>query len=266
MSLHFKSLRSSSKGNCVHIWTKNSQIIIDCGFKTQWQCVELLQKRVGRLDDLDAVLVTHVHCDHICKPALKVLSSYGVRIRAHRTVVKQICSRHGCDDWEEPPFLHAFSDGAFQAGDLRITPIKVPHEPDVPNFGFVISHGQGRRRRKIVVCTDFYNYAGVLRHFMNADFIFVESNHDLDLLRKYPNYASQFHLSNPKTAWLLYHAIRRSEKSPQAVMLGHLSHQRNSEKLAMGMVKDVFDRQRMDMDFDLLAAPLYKPSKTIRIE
>jgi hypothetical protein len=33
MGLHFKSLRSSSKGNCVHIWTRNSQIIIDCGFE-----------------------------------------------------------------------------------------------------------------------------------------------------------------------------------------------------------------------------------------
>lgn len=151
-------------------------------------------------------------------------------------------------------------------GDLRITPMEVPHDPVVPNFGFVIHHGEGRRRRKIVVCTDFNDYAGVLRHFMDADFIFVESNHDLDLLRKYPNYSSRFHMSNPKTAWLLYHAIRMSEKPPQAVMLGHLSDQRNSEKLALGMVEEIFDRQRMEMDFDLSAAPLYKSSKTVRID
>ena len=180
--------------------------------------------------------------------------------------MKQICSRHSCYDWEKPPLLHAFSDGAFRAGDFDITPMEVPHEPGVPNFGFVICHGQGRRRRKIVICTDFYNYSDVLPHFINADFIFVESNHDPNLLRKYPNYASQFHLSNPKTAWLLYHVVRQSEKPPQSVMLGHLSHERNRKKLALGMVEEVFDRQYMDMEFDLLAAPLYKPSKTIRID
>lgn len=266
MGLHFKSLRSSSSGNCLQIWTKHSQIIIDCGFKTQWECEEILEEHAGRLDDVDAVVVSHAHTDHICKSALKVLSSHGVRIMAHTRVLTQICSRHGCNDRDEPPFLHAFSDDAFQAGDFRIIPMEVPHEPGVPNFGFVICHGQGKQQRKIVICTDFYNYAGVLPHFIDADFVFVESNHDPDLLRKHPNYASRFHLSNPETAWLLYHAIRKSEKPPQAVMLGHLSHERNREKLAIGMVEEVFDRERMDIDFDLLAAPLFKESKTIRIE
>ena len=59
MGLHFKSLRSSSSDNCLQIWTKNSQIVIDCGFNAQWKCEELLEKHAGRLDDLDAVLVTH---------------------------------------------------------------------------------------------------------------------------------------------------------------------------------------------------------------
>jgi len=266
MSLHFKSLRSSSGGNCVQIWTKNSQIIIDCGFKAQWECEKVLRKHAGRIDDLDAVLVSHSHTDHIHRAALAVLSSCGVRIRAHRRVVEQICARHGCADWDEPPLLQAFSDGAFQAGDFRITPFEVPHDPQVPNFGFVVCHGEGKRRRKIVVCTDFHNYDAALRHFTDADFIFVEANHDPDLLKKYPNDASWFHLSNPKTAWLLYHAIRQSDRPPQAVMLGHLSDQRNREKLALKMVERIFDRQHMDMDFDLSVAPMYEPSKTIRIE
>jgi glyoxylase-like metal-dependent hydrolase (beta-lactamase superfamily II) len=65
VSLYFRSLRSSSAGNCVQIWTQNSQIIIDCGFKTQWECEEVLSEHAGSLEDLDAVLVTHVHGDHI---------------------------------------------------------------------------------------------------------------------------------------------------------------------------------------------------------
>jgi phosphoribosyl 1,2-cyclic phosphodiesterase len=147
MGLHFKSIRSSSSGNCLQIWTKHSQIVIDCGFKTQWECEEFLEDHAGKPDDVDAVLVTHAHADHISKPTLKVLASHGVRIRAHGRVVQQICSRHGCEDWDEPPLLAAFADFTFQIGDLRITPMEVPRAPDVPNYGFVIDHGEGRRRR-----------------------------------------------------------------------------------------------------------------------
>lgn len=269
MSLYFRSIRSSSSGNCLLIWTADTQIVIDCGFNTQSDCETLLKKYAGRLDDIDAVLITHAHGDHICYSSLRVLSDNGVRIRAHKSVMRQIVQRRkccDCHDWDDPPFFHAFSEGAFQAGDLRITPIEVPHAPGVPNFGFVICHGKGNKRRKIVICTDFHNYGNVLRHFVNADFIFVESNHDLELLRRYPNEASDYHLSNPKASWLLYHAIRKSACSPQAVMLGHLSRERNRETLALDMVEEVFDRQRKQIDFRLSAAPLYEASKTIRID
>jgi phosphoribosyl 1,2-cyclic phosphodiesterase len=266
MSLYFRSLRSSSAGNCVQIWTDNSQIIIDCGFKTQWECEEVLSEHAGRLDDLDAVLVTHVHGDHIGYPALTVLASHGVRIMAHHRVMKQIHSRHQCSDWDERPSLHAFSDESFQAGDFHVTPIELPHEPGVATYGFVICRGDGEKRRKIVVCTDFCDYGGVLDQFLDADFIFVESNHDLDLLRKHPNYASQFHLNNPQTAALLCDARRKSSRPPRALMLGHLSDRRNREKLALGTVEEMFDGQHAKIDFDLCAAPLYEPSETIQID
>jgi len=65
---------------------------------------------------------------------------------------------------------------------------------------------------------------------------------------------------------IVANADKCGAKPPQAVMLGHLSHERNREKLAIGMVEEVFDRQHRDVDFNLYAAPLYEPSKTIRID
>ena len=55
-----------------------------------------------------------------------------------------------------------------------------PHAPGFPNYGFVITAG----KTKIIICTDFHDAEGVLEHFVDADFIFVEANHDLDLLRE----------------------------------------------------------------------------------
>lgn len=266
MSIYFKSLRSSSSGNCLLIWTASTLVAIDCGFHSQKDCQRQLENHAGRIEDLDAVLVTHHHGDHIGYAPLRVLSAYRVRIRAHQRVTQQIRSRHGCADWDEPPYLQAFHEKAFKAGDLKITPLELPHAPAVPTFGFVVCHGQGKRRRKLVVCTDFHDYGGVLRHFMDADFIFVESNHDPDLLRENPNHASRFHLSNAKASWLLYHAIRQSKRPPQAVMLGHMSLERNRKELALNSVKEVFASQHRQRDFALYAAPLDRPSKTVCID
>ena len=62
--------------------------------------------------------------------------------------------------------------------------------------------------RTIVICTDFYDPSDALPHLADADFVFVEANHDVQLLREYFNPNSRFHLSNGETARLLVQAIR----------------------------------------------------------
>jgi hypothetical protein len=62
--------------------------------------------------------------------------------------------------------------------------------------------------------------------------LFVEANHDPELLRRHPNPASRYHLSNPQAAKLICHARKSSKSAPQTVILGHLSRERNTEDLA----------------------------------
>jgi phosphoribosyl 1,2-cyclic phosphodiesterase len=266
MSLYFRSLCSSSSGNCLLIRSRNTQIAIDCGFRAQRDCIASIGNYAGGFGALDAVLVSHAHTDHIGHAGLRVLGKNRVRIMAHGCVAEQVRDRHVCDGWEERPIIEAFDDDEFDIGDLRITPIELPHDPEVATFGFVIHHGSGKSRRKLIVCTDFYDYADALPHFIDADFMFVESNHDLGLLRKYPNPASHYHLSNPKTAKLLCEAVRKSKVRPRAVMLGHLSHERNREKLAIGEVRGAFDRRKLKIEFNLSTAPLYEASESIAID
>jgi phosphoribosyl 1,2-cyclic phosphodiesterase len=109
------------------------------------------------------------------------------------------------------------------------------------------------------------DWSSVFEYFVDADFIFVESNHDLELLEMYYNPNSQFHMPNPDTAELLVNVRKESRKAPQMVMLGHLSSQRNEPKIALQETQHAFRDAGIRMDFDLSAAPLREAGGIIRI-
>jgi hypothetical protein len=133
----------------------------------------------------------------------------------------------------------------------------------VPSFGFAITARVGEKERSFVVCTDFNDFGEVLPHFLDTDFVFVEANHDLELLRRHPNPASRYHLNNVKSASLLCHVVRRSATPPRAVMLGHLSEERNRRALAIGEVTRMFQRTGTGLRFHLEAAPASRPSEVV---
>jgi phosphoribosyl 1,2-cyclic phosphodiesterase len=258
MALVFQSLRSSSSGNCLLLHSDRTTIAIDCGIRTQRECHTLLDPHAARLD---AVLVSHAHGDHICYSSLRVLQKYGTQIHCHEEVSRHVHHQH-VGDWDSPPAIRTFQDATFRVGEFEIDAVPLPHEPACPTFGFVIRIGG----KKIVICTDFYDPEAIRPHLAEADFIFVEANHDLELLRQYPNYASRFHLSNRKTARLLTDARRASGRPPGHVMLGHLSEQRNSDPMPMQTVRDSFYKENLTHDFTLETAPRRTPSRQIHLD
>ncbi len=265
MSIFFQSFRSSSAGNCLALWTSTSSILIDCGVKTQCECRDLLGGHLRRAGGLDAVVVSHAHSDHVAYGSLRVLGKERIPIVAHADVVWQVRERHEPQAWHEAPVIRSFHAGPFTAGDFHLMPVEVPHAPGIRNFAFVITARDGRATRRIVVCTDLRDYTPVLPSVANADFIFVEANHDIELLRQDPNFSSRYHLANKKSAWLLHYAILRSRVPPKAVMLGHLSEERNRQALAVNEVVRLFERRGTRIPFHLDAAPARRPSSVIEI-
>lgn len=257
VSLTFQSLRSSSSGNCLLLQSESTTLVIDCGIKTQRECRELLGPHAERIS---GVLVTHAHGDHICYSALKVLQGINAAVHCHDEVLPLVQHKH-IRRLRSPFALRPFSGGMFSIGDFDIQPVPLPHEPHCPTFGFVIHHGACR----IVICTDFYDTAAIEPHLVDADLIFIESNHDLELLRLFPNYASHFHLSNPKSAAALCRAIRKSRRAPRQVMLGHLSEQRNNDDVALQTLREAFTNAGIDMDFPVRTAPRYEASEILAI-
>jgi phosphoribosyl 1,2-cyclic phosphodiesterase len=261
MPLHFKSLCSSSSGNCLLVWSEKTRILIDCGLGSMRRTRQILTKHLGNPADLDAVIVSHNHSDHISYYPLRVLEELGTTIIIHENCVAQLKEKHFNGYGFGALKLKPFGDAPFTAGDLSITPFEVPHNPYYHTYGFAITY----KNKKIVLATDFSGWHDSLDYFTDSDFIFVESNHDLELLRLYYNPNSRFHMPNPRTGRMLCEIRKNSRKSPSAVMLGHLSLQRNEPHIAMEETRKAFMDAGMALDFELFAAPRLQASAEVKI-
>jgi phosphoribosyl 1,2-cyclic phosphodiesterase len=172
--VRFASLGSGSKGNCLVAEAGGSRVIIDCGLSPRET-----SRRLARLGlapaDLDAVLVTHEHADHVghaypfaAQHALPVYLTHGTR-RAQED------GGAAADGVTLRPIE---GQQAFAVGALRVEPFTVPHDAREP-VQFVIGDGA----RRLGVLTDLgTSTAHVEAMLSGCDALVLETNHDLDLL------------------------------------------------------------------------------------
>jgi len=260
MPLYFQSICSSSSGNCLTLWSDTSRIVIDCGLSSMKQTRQALAP-LAEQSNIDAVLLTHTHGDHVSYYPLRVLEEMRCPVYVGQDCIEHLKAFH-FNEYVFPSLnLHACKSKPFTAGDFLIKPFGVPHHPAFATVGFEIFY----QDKKAVIATDFCAWESILDKFIDADFIFVESNHDLALLEQYYNPNSRYHLPNPAAAGLLIQAVKHSKKPPRQVMLGHLSSQRNTAKLALCETAAAFKKASIEMPFALTAAPLREKSHLIQI-
>ena len=262
MPLTFQTLISSSAGNCLIVRTDHTSLLVDFGFKSQRNCQAVLDNHLADPSTLIACLTTHTHGDHINYSALKVLERCEIPLHLHGSIIHQLKYKH----YRNYPFadltLQPFDSQTFTIGDLTIEPIEVPHCPAHLTHGYAVTHDNS----KILIAADFSNGESLIPHLTDADLIYIESNHDLDLLDEFPNFNSYHHMPNPATADLLAQTIPQRISPPQAVMLGHLSTTRNNADLALEATIEAFNKNNHQIDFPLTTAPPFTPSKIITIE
>jgi len=261
MTVSFQSLCSGSSGNSLLIKNATTTLLIDAGFSSIKGCRKALENLFPMID---GVIISHLHSDHIHHYSLRVLQDCRIPVYIYEKDIGLLAQWH----FRKMPFLDLklfpFAARQFSIGDFSIQPFSVPHDGTRKTFGFEISAGQRGKQKRIVVATDFREGRAVGRWFENADFIYVEANHDLHLLREYPNPRSHYHLSNENCGRLLRHAMDNSEKMPSAVMLGHLSEIRNRPEIAEKTVLEILDEGGYK-DINLYIAPRYTPSEPVKI-
>lgn len=249
------TLYSGSKGNASLIYANGKHILIDCGGS-----YNLLKKQLNKLNltpkDIDAVLITHCHNDHIS--ALSTFMLYNSKVNVYVNI-------HGEEALYEKLYfdLNTF-DSHFTLFDLQIEAYYCHH--DVPCCtGFKIFDGKD----SIVYVTDTgYVDTPLIEFCKGVKTLVIESNHDFDMLvnGKYPfmlkkRIASALgHLSNDQTAQLLERVIDTNTKN---IILAHLSENNNLPDLAFKASYDVLTKLGAQNQIKLLVASQYDISEVV---
>jgi len=224
-------LSSGSKGNTTYIQSDNAKILIDIG-NTSKYVKEKLEDFGVKPEDLDAILITHTHIDHV--KGLKVFKKkYNVPV-----YITDIMH----DDLKYLDEYKLLSD-SFMINDINITVIKTSHDTN-DSRGYIISNNE----KSIVYITDTgYINKKYFNILTNRDLYIIESNHDVEMLSngKYPFQLRQRilsdkgHLSNYDSSKYISSFIGERTKY---VMLAHLSEENNTEELAYKTLIDRLDK------------------------
>ena len=232
MSVRFASLGSGSRGNATLVEAGNTRVMVDCGFSCN-QTEKRLAKLNTAAEDIDAILVTHEHGDHI--------SGVARFSRRFGTPVWMTAGTRTVHKGGEVAQMNVFSSHhCFAIGDLEIQPFPVPHDAREP-CQFVFSDGDTR----LGVLTDVGSITShLLRALGQLDALLLETNHDPDMLASgpYPLHLQQRvggdygHLSNQQAAALL---DRLDTGRLQHLLAAHISDKNNTPGLARQALADV---------------------------
>ncbi|EEO6203496.1 MBL fold metallo-hydrolase [Listeria monocytogenes] len=242
--IRFSILASGSSGNATLVETGDQKILIDCGLSGKK--MEGLFAQVGRdMNDLDAILITHEHSDHI--KGLGVLArKYKLPIYANAKTWKAMDNMIG----------EVSSDQKFQFdmetvktfGSMQVESFGVSHDAIEPMF--YIFH---KENKKFVMITDTGYVSDRMKgHIAGADAYLFESNHDVEMLRmgRYPwnvkrrILGDEGHVSNEDAAIAMSEVITDQTKR---IYLGHLSKDNNMKELARMSVTQTLMAEGIDV-------------------
>lgn len=230
------SIASGSSGNCIYVGSDNSHLLIDTGISKK-RIEEGLNKLEIKGDELDGILITHEHSDHI--KGLGVFSrKYEIPIYATPGTIAGIKESSSLGKMPEGLLHPIKADHPFQLGELDVHPFAISHDANEPSGYRFEQDG-----KKIAVATDLGKYDEyTVENLKDLNAVLLESNHDIHMLEvgPYPYYLKQRvlgdrgHLSNELSGRLLCDILHNNL---QSVLLGHLSKENNYEELAYETVR-----------------------------
>ena len=243
------TLASGSKGNCTYIEAGKTKILLDAGL-TVVEIVRRLELIGEKPENIDAILLTHEHSDHI-KGFAGFIKKYNARGYVHEEVVEKTKDnlKFNLDK------ISQISKYSFGINDVRILPFDLPHD-SINCVGYMIEY----KSNKVSFVTDLgYMPASVMEIIKGSALIYIESNHDKKLMRdcQYPFIVKQRimgdngHLSNEQAATAIVELARSGTKH---FVLSHISENSNTiekaylasaralEEAGFCLEKDVFLR------------------------
>lgn len=230
------SIASGSSGNCICAGSDTCHILIDAGISGK-----RIEAGLNTIDlktaDMQAVLITHEHIDHIAGLGV-IARRYGIPMYATEGTVNAILNTKSVGKIDESLFHVIEPEVDFTVGDLTIEPISISHDAADP-----VAYKIRQQEKSMAVMTDLGKYdEHIIDKLQNLDVLLLEANHDVRMLQAgaYPYPLKQRilgdrgHLSNELSGQLLGQVLHDDFKH---IILGHLSKENNYPELAYETVR-----------------------------
>lgn len=229
------TLASSSKGNCVLVYTDNTKILIDLGVTVSY-VEEKLNKLGINPREIDAILNTHEHIDHT-KNIGAFMRKYGTMLYCHSDGYEKLIAKLGNVNIDQ---IMCFEDLPFRIGDFVVRAFKLPHDAS-SCVGFSFEENGNR----FSIATDLGHYDDeIVNNLKGSKLVVLESNHDPKMLQNNPKYPYMLkqriagksgHLNNTQSAEIVLKLVGSGTKQ---VLLAHLSEENNTPELAYSTICD----------------------------
>lgn len=176
------TLYSGSRGNAAYLECGTVKLLIDAGKSAR--ALKKALADVGKsADELDAILITHEHCDHISaleNPVgirdipIHAAGGCAEKLAVHpSSYIQKNLVRH-------PPLF------TLELGDVRISSFVTPHD-SAGSVGYRVEWQDQGVTHRIGYATDIgYVSDEVLDGLSGCEAVVIEANHDVDMLREGP--------------------------------------------------------------------------------
>lgn len=244
-------LFSGSRGNCSLIQSDSCNILLDVGYQYKQIVARLADFNVTPAD-INAIVITHEHSDHIATLPY-ITRGFNTAVYAPSAICGYISQRTYCSS------VTAI-DGAFNTGGVTVDVYRCSHD-SAACFGYRFTCGA----ESVAGVTDTGCVTDELIAFLSpCKGIMIESNHDVNMLQNgaYPyvlkrRIMSDFgHLSNDQTSQILSKIKGTAIKQ---IVLAHLSEQNNTKELAFSAAVGALEKGGLTegKDIDLFVADQY---------
>ncbi len=254
------ALSSGSSGNCFLVSNGKNSILIDAGISCK-QIEGRMSSIRKKVENVKGIFVTHEHSDHI--RGIEVFTKkHPIPIFATKKLIenKSICNNES--------LLNSIKkEDSLSIGGMEITSFPKIHKAIEP-IGFTIMDKKSGKRISII--TDAGNACkNIMDQVSQADALFFESNHDLEMLERgpYPYFLKKWikgddgHLSNIQSSSCI---LENAKSRLKYLILCHLSEHNNTPELAFNIHKKML-KQRNNFKPKIFVSTKDPVSKMIKL-
>ena len=245
------SIGSSSSGNSYIIQAGSKNLLLDVGLAAG-KIMEALDLCGIEPGDVDAVMVTHEHIDHVRSVRAVARKCENAKFYASRGTV------NGCSNFQHVPDERldvVKRHDVISMGDVTVRCFGLSHDANEPVGYSVIAGGE-----QLTVVTDTGIVTDeIYSEMRSADILVMEANHEESILM-YGDYpynvkmrikSDYGHLSNVSAGELLVRLMdEREAGKPLTIMLAHLSDKNNTPYQARLTIEDILHEHGYERDED----------------